>query len=77
MKMTSKNKDARKQLLRLAAALVEDIMETPDEEILAEVAEDCGSVYAYIAHAKRLVGQSMTRSVEIDSYGWTGVKTDA
>ncbi|MCG8424970.1 MAG: ImmA/IrrE family metallo-endopeptidase [Proteobacteria bacterium] len=41
--MTGKKNKYKEQLLRLADALVNNMMETPDEEILAEAAEEYGN----------------------------------
>src|SRR5262249_12035147 len=58
--MTNQPKDD--PLGRLAEVMVEDILETPRTELLAEVAEDHGDAHALSAEFERLVAPIMGRT---------------
>lgn len=53
--MTGRKNEPRDELARLTNSLVEDIMETSDDEVLAEAAEDFDDVDAVVNHARDLI----------------------
>ncbi len=53
--MTGRKNEPRDELARLTESLVEDILETSDDEVLAEAAEDFDDVDAVVDHAKELI----------------------
>lgn len=53
--MTDRKNEPRDELARLTDSLVEDIMETSDDEVLAEAAEDFDDVDAVVNHARELI----------------------
>ena len=53
--MTGWKNEPRDELARLTESLVEDILETSDDEVLAEAAEDFDDVDAVVDHAKELI----------------------
>ncbi len=53
--MTGRKNEPRDELARLTDSLVEDIMETSDDEVLAEAAEDFADVDAVVNHARELI----------------------
>ncbi len=57
--MTNRTGDAKTQLDRLADALVDDIMNASDEDILAETAEDGEDPKAVAAHMRGVIDRAM------------------
>ena len=60
--MTGNRKSARIQLDRLDEALVDDILNASDEEILAEAGEDYGNAEAAVAHMRGLIGNVLAET---------------
>ena len=63
-------------IARLADALVEDILATPDEEILAEMREDGLDPERVARHMRGLVEQAIAKHfAEADQEGWRPIET--
>lgn len=62
--MKNNRKGAKRQLLRLADELVEDILAASDEEILAETEKDFGDVQAEVKLTQGIIQQVIMQSGE-------------
>lgn len=60
--MNGRKNDPREELAKLTDSLVEDILETTDDEILAEAAEDFDDVDAVIDHARELIEEAIVEA---------------
>lgn len=60
--MTGKRQSDREALDRLADALVEDILKTSDQDILAETTEDTGDPAAVAAEVRALFEKAVTKT---------------
>ena len=59
--MTSKRRDPKAELSLLAEALVADILDTSDEEILAEAAEDYGDIDTVVERLRQEVERAVAK----------------